>query len=98
MIVYLVPSLLHKFFESKEKLSKKLKNKNSAGCDGLSQSQLISGSPSLMGPLLNIYNTSIKIGSFPSNWKEAVVTPVLKKGHKEVVIKEIIKFVKTLPI
>ena len=51
-----------------------------------------------MGSLLNMFNTSIKIGSFPLNWKEAVVTPVLKKGDKEVVDKEIIKFVKGLHI
>ena len=61
---------------------KKLKKKKSAGYDGLSQAQLAAGAPTLTEPLLNIFNSSISQGSFPSAWKEAIVTPVLKKGDK----------------
>ena len=59
----------------------KLKNKSSSGIDGISQAQLIMGKNTLAGPITKIINQSIKEGVFPSNWKEALVTPVLKKGN-----------------
>ena len=58
----------------------KMKKKQSAGTDGLSQDKLVLGSKSLVYPLLQIINQSIREGAFPSQWKEALVTPVLKKG------------------
>ena len=48
--------------------------------DGLSQENLINGARSLIPPLTSIINKSIQEGKFPSKWKEAQVTPVLKKG------------------
>ena len=57
-----------------------MKNKYSSGCDGISQSQLLAGAPSLSEPLRKIFNLSIESGEFPKQWKKAIVTPVLKKG------------------
>ena len=68
--------------KSLKKSITQLKSKNSAGSDGLSQKQLKSGVSSLASPLQNIINASIKKGEFPSCWKEAIVTPVFKKGNK----------------
>ena len=65
-----------------KKIIKKLKSKHSSGTDGLSQKQLKSGVPTLAGPLHNIINKSISTGEFLNNWKEAIVTPALKKGDK----------------
>ena len=62
------------------KFIKKMKKKHSAGVDGLSQDKLVLGARSLVCPLLQIVNQSIREGNFPSQWKEALVTPVLKKG------------------
>ena len=59
---------------------KKLNNKKSSGLDGLSQEHLILGKGNLISPLTSIINKSIQQGEFPVSWKEAVVTPVLKKG------------------
>ena len=59
---------------------KKLNKKKSSGLDGLSQENLILGSKNLVGPLTTIINQSILEGEFPQSWKEAAVTPVLKKG------------------
>ena len=48
--------------------------------DGLSQENLLNGAKCLISPLTKIINQSIKEGQFPSEWREALVTPVLKKG------------------
>ena len=61
---------------------KNLKPKKSSGLDGLTQQQLKTGANILVAPLQNIFNQSITIGEFPTIWKEAVVTPVHKKGDK----------------
>ena len=58
---------------------KKLKKKKSAGYYGLTQAQLVAGAPTLTKPLVKIFNKSISEGQFPNAWKEAIVTPVLKK-------------------
>ena len=70
------------------------KKKNECS-DGLTQEQLILGSSILKVPLTLIINCSIKEGNFPDSWKEAYVTPVLKKGDK--LIKENYRPVSCLP-
>ena len=65
------------------KTMNKLKKKKSAGIDGLCQDQLILGASVLVSPLAFIINKSIITGMFPSAWKEALITPVLKKGCAE---------------
>ena len=61
---------------------KKIKKKKSSGCDGVSQEHLAMGSEELLTPLLAIFNKSITSGVFPEKCKEAIVTPVHKKGDK----------------
>ena len=41
----------------------------------------------LINPITNIVNSSLQDGSFPSNWKTAMVTPLLKKSGLELVHK-----------
>ena len=53
-----------------QKTMKSLKQKRSAGRDGLSQENLILGSEVLCIPLARIINTSIDTGIFPEDWKE----------------------------
>ena len=59
-----------------------MKKKKSEGCDGLSQAYLAAGAPALTETLVKIFNQSINEGKFPTAWKEAIVTPVFKKGEK----------------
>ena len=61
---------------------KKIKKKKSSGSDSLTQEQLAYGENVLITPLLAIFNTSLASGKFPTNWKTAIITPVLKKGNK----------------
>ena len=63
---------------------KKLNKKKSSGLDGLSQENLILGAENLIAPMTAIVNSSILEGVFPPQWKEAAVTPVLKKGSPQV--------------
>ena len=62
---------------------KKLSKKKSSGIDGLSQENLLLGTENLAAPLTAIVNQSIAEGKFPTDWKEASVTPVLKKGDPQ---------------
>ena len=57
-----------------------LKQKRSAGSDDLTQQQLKHGATNLAGPLTKIINRSLTEGVFPTIWKQAIVTPILKKG------------------
>ena len=66
-----------------EKAMGEMNKKRSAGRDGLSQDKLIIAKSILSIPLTRIINASIEAGEFPKAWKEAVVTPILKKGDKE---------------
>ena len=62
------------------KVMEGMKKKKSKGPDGLSQDLLLLGKESLVIPLTRLINTSISSGKFPESWKEATVTPILKKG------------------
>ena len=77
------------------KTMKQMKKKKSSGIDGLSQENLILATKVLTSPLTSIINDSIKKGEFPSAWKEALVTPVLKKGDP--LLKENYRPVSCLP-
>jgi hypothetical protein len=57
-----------------------VKKKKSAGVDGISQEQLVLGTEVLVLPLTRIINNSITNVEFPEKWKEALVTPIQKKG------------------
>ena len=48
-----------------KKSLKKLKKKNSSGCDGLSQVQLVEDMDTIISPVLKMYNLSIEKGEFP---------------------------------
>ena len=63
-----------------QKLMKQMAKKKSKGNDGIPQDCLLMASEVIAGPLTDIINCSIKSGEFPTQWKEAVVVPLLKKG------------------
>ena len=77
------------------KTIKRMHRKKTACSDGLTQELLKLGSSALAAPLTAIINKSILTSTFPENWKEAYVTPVLKKGDKT--LKENYRPVSSLP-
>ena len=65
-----------------ERALSSMNRKKSSGIDGLSQDKLIMAKEILKIPLTRLINESIEKGEFPKTWKEAVITPILKKGDK----------------
>ena len=61
-----------------------LNKKKSAGKDGISHGILVLGTDILVIPLMMITNISISTGVVQKAWKEAIVTPILKKGTQRI--------------
>ena len=55
----------------------------SLGPDKISARVLKDCLPVILGPLIDIINCSILTSTFPDNWKEAEVIPILKDGDHE---------------
>ena len=68
---------------SVQKATKALKPKRSFGPDKVSSFFMKMAAPVIAKSLMaNIYNTSIRSGIFPKDWKIAKVAPVFKSGSK----------------
>ena len=59
---------------------RQLKNKKAPGKDGISNEMIRHLGSLAKQKLLDIYNHSWNIGTFPTGWKEAIIIPILKKG------------------
>jgi hypothetical protein len=63
-----------------EKTIRSLKPKKSPGLSDI-PTHIIKKFPKELSPILSlIFNNSLKLGKFPSQWKTALVTPILKPG------------------
>jgi hypothetical protein len=70
---------------TEEEVSKELSKLNPAkapGPDGLSTRVLKECKEDLKTPITKLFNTSLRTGKLPSEWKKANVVPVFKKGSK----------------
>ena len=61
---------------------RKLKNKRSSCFDGISSEIMKLSGQTLVAPLTWIINSSIVNGTFPSQWKQACVTPLHKRADR----------------
>ena len=52
------------------------------GLDGIHPKMLFELRKEIAVPLANLFNNSLRCGIVPSDWKDAGVTPLLKKGNK----------------
>lgn len=62
---------------------KKLKNKHSAGYDGISNVLLKQMEPYILKPVVHLANLMLQQGTFPEALKIAKVIPVFKKGSRD---------------
>ena len=58
--------------------------KKSSGLDGISAKLLKDAAHNIAGPLVDIFNLSLRTGIFPDDWKLAKVTPVFKDGNRNI--------------
>src|SRR5664279_1939223 len=63
-------------------LLKKLKPEKSPGMDGIHPKVLRECANELAGPLTTLFQTSMREGRVPNEWKEAAVSPIFKKGSR----------------
>ena len=65
------------------KILKSLKIDKANGPDGISNRLLKSTAESLAMPLSKLFNLSLSQGKFPSQWKQANVSPIHKKDNRQ---------------
>lgn len=76
------PVNLHFSIENVEKLLRSVDANKNGGPDGIPNIFLIKTAQYLAPPLTSIFNKSISTGVFPSQFKNANVMPIFKKGLK----------------
>jgi len=59
------------------KVMRKLKNSTSCGPDRLPPVMFRNLTGSLAGPLSVLFNNSMSVGKLPTEWKKAIVTPMV---------------------
>ena len=69
--------------EEVRRIATSLPMNKSLGPDKISACVLKDCLPVILGPLTDIFNCSILTSTFPDNWKEAEVIPILKDGDHE---------------
>ena len=82
---FIQTDVFHLIYTTKIDIEKILRSTNickAAGIDDLSCCFLKDGSQVLSKPLCELYNLSIKLGSFPNSCKIAKLKPLSKKGSK----------------
>ena len=61
---------------------KKMKDNKSPGVDGITPKLLKEIVEQISTPLAKLFNLSLEEGIVPSEWKEANITPLFKKGSR----------------
>ena len=61
---------------------KKMKDNKSPGVDGIPRKLLKEIVEQISTPLAKVFNLSLEVGIVPSEWKEANITPLFKKGSR----------------
>ena len=76
---------LGQLFATPGKIAKKIKktkDNKSTGVDGIPPKLLKEIVEQISTPLAKVYNSSLEEGIVPSEWKEANITPLFKKGSR----------------
>ena len=65
-----------------EKHLKNLPVNKATGLDMISGKLLRLAAPAIASPIANLFNTSLRTGKFPSEWKTAKILPIYKSGSR----------------
>jgi hypothetical protein len=64
------------------KALRKVKDKSTAGTDGIPAFLLRDCASAFPYPLTALFNLSLKTSTYPASWKKSLISPIHKKGNK----------------
>jgi hypothetical protein len=78
------PTLLINEFDEEAvyKALRKVKDKSTAGPDGIPAFLLRDCASAFAYPLTVLFNLSLKTSTYPASWKKSLISPIHKKGKK----------------
>ena len=60
-----------------------LPNKSSCGSDRISYQMIKEAGPGLVGPLVSLFNASLRLRKVPDEWRKSTIKPIFKGGRKD---------------
>ena len=60
-----------------------LPNKSSCGSDRISYQMIKEADPGLVGPLVSLFNASLRLRKVPDEWRKSIIKPIFKGGRKD---------------
>ena len=60
-----------------------LPNKSSCGSDRISYQMIKEAGPGLVGPLVSLFNASLRLRKVPDEWRKSIIKPIFKGGRKD---------------
>ena len=60
-----------------------LPNKSSCGSDRISYQMTKEAGPGLVGPLVSLFNASLRLRKVPDEWRKSTIKPIFKGGRKD---------------
>ena len=60
-----------------------LPNKSSCGSDRISYQMIKEAGPGLVGPIVSLFNASLRLRKVPDEWRKSIIKPIFKGGRKD---------------
>ena len=66
-----------------QRVLRSLPNKTSCGSEKISYRMMKEAGQGLVGPLVSLFNASLRLRQVPDEWRKAIIKPILKGGKKD---------------
>ena len=66
-----------------QRVLRSLPNKTSCGSDKISYRMMKEAGQGLVGPLVSLFNASLRLRQVPDEWRKAIIKPIFKGGKKD---------------